>query len=98
MKSPAPASTKPKAETATARVTILMTPSEKRSLFSRAKHAGFESVGAYLRAKAFAGEDANQGESLQALNTRLGRIEASIADVSKTLSRSTGNKSQSRTP
>ena len=37
---------------ATARVTILMTPEEKATLFAQAKRAGFDSVGEYLRRKA----------------------------------------------
>ncbi|GEM_PF-2897455 len=39
---------------ATARVTILMTPREKKELFTQARRAGFDSVGAYLRRKASA--------------------------------------------
>ncbi|MGH8214220.1 MAG: hypothetical protein ACREPZ_00745 [Rhodanobacteraceae bacterium] len=51
---------------ATARVTILMTPREKKELFAQAQRAGFDSVGAYLRRKASA-PDSPDVEGLDAL-------------------------------
>lgn len=51
---------------ATARVTILMTPKEKKALFAQAQQAGFDSVGAYLRRKASA-PDAPNDAGLDAL-------------------------------
>lgn len=55
MNAPAKATTSKtkKPENATARVTLLMTPTEKEDLFARAAEQGFESVGEYLRRKAF---------------------------------------------
>lgn len=53
MKAPDKATTTDKPEKATARVTLLMTPTEKETLFAKAAEEGFDSVGEYLRRKAF---------------------------------------------
>lgn len=70
---------------ATARVTILMTPKEKRELFAQAKLAGFDSVGAYLRRKALGPEDSTLdklvelvSESTRHANAALDRVLASM--------------------
>lgn len=71
-------------ENATARVTILMTPSEKRDLFARAKREGFDSVGAYLRRKAFEGDSVDATALLVELRERLTHVEAAIKRLART--------------
>lgn len=61
----------PKQEVGTARVTVLMTPAEKRQLTAVAKQRG-DSVGAYLRDKAF-----DRGD--QSVQTAIKTMDASIA-------------------
>ena len=66
---------------ATARVTILMTPKEKKELFAQAEQAGFDSVGAYLRRKAST-PDAPDDAGLDAL---LGAVRESTARANASL-------------
>lgn len=54
--------------TATARVTVLMTPRDKKTLASKARHAGI-SVGELLRRAALDGHRAEEDEVLAALAT-----------------------------
>ena len=66
---------------ATARVTILMTPKEKRELFAQAQRAGFDSVGAYLRRKARAPDapdDASLDVMLDAVRESTARTNTSL--------------------
>lgn len=66
---------------ATARVTVLMTPKEKRELFAQASQAGFDSVGAYLRRKASAPDapdDAGLDTLLEAVRDSTARANASL--------------------
>jgi hypothetical protein len=82
---PSSANTSPRRppENATARVTVLMTPSEKRDLFARAKREGFDSVGAYMRRKVFEGESVNAGTVLTELRDRLAHVEAAIKGLAR---------------
>lgn len=53
MNTPTKATTIKKSGNATARVTLLVTPAEKEALAKKANEKGFDSVGEYLRRKAF---------------------------------------------
>ncbi len=66
---------------ATARVTILMTPTEKKELFAQAKRAGFDSVGAYLRRKALGPEDTELDKLVDLVTESTHRANAALDAV-----------------
>lgn len=72
---------------ATARVTILMTPKEKRELFAQAKLAGFDSVGAYLRRKALGPEDSTLDRLVELVSESTRRANAAIDRVLASMKR-----------
>jgi len=66
---------------ATARVTILMTPQEKKTLPAQAKRSGSPSVDAYLRRKALGPEDPTLDALIELVQKSTERASAALGQV-----------------
>lgn len=88
------ATTTDKPEAATARVTLLMTPTEKRELFAKAKETGYGSVGEFLRDKAFDRDSSGARAAIKLMHTAIAATleatDTALAAVNEAIATSAG--------